>query len=159
MPFRWKKFSEPSGASDVPHSGLLSIMSCSALLHCNHLSSTKPKQEEERHPQIFPSCRLMEGVARDKCVEVPAGGGGAGAGPEPRAFSKEVCMRERGNVPAGRRSHRETVSLCGTHTVACGRRAAAESSLSKRTLAIYDFHCQYVKFPFIECSPGFFRRL
>ena len=51
----------------------------------------------------------MEGVARDKCVEVPAGGGGAGAGPEPRAFSKEVCMRERGNVPAGFRSHRQTL--------------------------------------------------
>ena len=58
----------------------------------------------------------MEGVARDKCVEEPAGGGGAGAGPEPRAFSKEVCMRERGNVPAGRRSHRETVSLCSEAT-------------------------------------------
>ena len=39
-------------------------------------------------------------------------GQGGGAAPEPRAFSKEVCMRERGNVPAGRRSHRETVSLC-----------------------------------------------
>ena len=61
----------------------------------------------------------MEGVARDKCVEVSAGGRRGrprGAAPEPRAFSKEVCMRERGNVPAGRRSHRETVSLCSEAT-------------------------------------------
>ena len=37
-------------------------------------------------------------------------GQGAGAAAEPRAFSSEVCMRERGNVPAGRRSHRETLA-------------------------------------------------
>ena len=38
---------------------------------------------------------------KDKCVG--AAGGGPGAPPEPAAFSKEVCMRERGNAAAGRR--------------------------------------------------------
>ena len=93
----------------MPSSLPLSVMSNVAVLDCQHLSSTKSNKISTASEIKRNILDLSDEVPVDEgclCGQVCGGVSGGSlreCGVEPRVFSTGVCMRERGNGPAGNR--------------------------------------------------------